>query len=121
MHIYIDERLDDSEKEPIRFQAAWERLRKSGRDFVRLGSTDHTTSVYLPYFADDHLIVQSLGRRLGLPWFELRIQEGNHWDYSFYMGKKHLDQFSSVPSYWGEDKSQVKVWWTPKFGPGAKL
>jgi hypothetical protein len=59
--------------------------------------------VYLPHLLGaDYLVCMKIGERLSIPWLELRVQEGSLWDYSLYAGSRHLDDFSTLPEYWGQ-------------------
>ena len=52
--------------------------------------------------------MEKLGRKSGLPWIELRIQEGAIWDYALYQGDQCVDLFSVCPQYWS-DPPQLTV------------
>src|SRR5262249_47881453 len=85
----------------------------SGDQDLRLTHSADVHSVYLPYLDRDFTFCKELGRRLGLPWLELRIQEGSIWDYALYRGADVLDTFSVCPQYWeGEetDAETLEVW-----------
>jgi hypothetical protein len=67
--------------------------------------TSHNETVHAAYI---HLkgpeISKGVGAQLGIPWMNLRIQEGTLWDYSLYEGNLHVDNFSTLPEYWDDDK-----------------
>jgi hypothetical protein len=73
------------------------------RDF-RTSHHNDVHAVYLPYLSgDDYLFCEAIGASLSVPWLELRVQEGSHWDYSLYRGGEYLENFSTLPEYWGDD------------------
>ena len=73
---------------------------------LRLAHNNDVHTVYLPYNEDLHLVYfQELGRRLRLPWLEIRIQDGSIWTYTLYRGKEVLDTFSVCPQYWDADQT----------------
>ncbi|MBB6430158.1 hypothetical protein [Algisphaera agarilytica] len=65
-------------------------------------------TVQMPYQSLDFQFRERLGEVLKLPWLELRIQEGHHWDYSLYLGNQHRHCFSCAPWYWGFSAQEQK-------------
>src|SRR5437588_9042601 len=76
----------------------WGRAGSGDRD-LRLAHENEVHTVYLPSQSNDFNFCQEVGRQLDLPWLELRIQEGNLWDYALYRGDDILDTFSVCPQY----------------------
>jgi hypothetical protein len=77
------------------------------RDF-RTSHNEKVHAAYLPYLSGaDYLFCQKIAAALSVPWIDLRIQEGSLWDYSLYRGAQHLDNFSTLPEYWGYDEQWI--------------
>ncbi|MEM7146309.1 MAG: hypothetical protein AAF591_14325 [Verrucomicrobiota bacterium] len=53
------------------------------------------------YATDAHPFFSDLADILQCPWIELRIQEGDHWDYTLHQASALIDRFSTSPAYWG--------------------
>ena len=65
--------------------------------------TSHHGNVHAAYIhVSGFEIARAIGRRLSIPWINVRIQEGALWDYSLYRGESHLDNFSTLPEYWDD-------------------
>lgn len=78
-----------------------------GKD-LRTAHRNNVHSAYIDYNSSvDYLIPLAMSRVLKCPWFSLRIQEGSHWEYSFFDADKHLDSFSTLPQYWDGDKQRI--------------
>jgi hypothetical protein len=104
----------------------WGREGEGDQDF-RLQSIESTHTLYLPYQPGDYQFLTHLGQLSGLPWIELRIQEGTLWDYALYQGNECIDLFSVCPQYWhggqidqdeftrwqGRPELLAKVWGLP--------
>ncbi len=68
--------------------------------------TSHNDRVHAAYIHDKgHEIASLVGKRLAIPWMNVRIQEGSLWDYSLYLAEEHLDNFSVHPEYWDDDEA----------------
>jgi hypothetical protein len=84
----------------------------AGRQGMRVASSDDVHSLHL----EDHRagdFCEEIGARLGVPWIELRIQEGSLWDYCLYRDGLTLDTFSVCPQYWDGDATadaELKQW-----------
>lgn len=66
--------------------------------------TSHNERVHAAYIdVAGFEIAKSIGVRLGIPWINVRIQQGALWDYSLYQADSHLDNFSTLPEYWESD------------------
>ena len=92
-----------------RHQAIFEELDAQDKALLRIGFSEKAFTLYLPYLSGiDFRISKAIGIELGCPWFEIRIQEGNHWDYSFYKGVEHIDQFSADPRYFGGSRWKAR-------------
>jgi hypothetical protein len=85
---------------------AWEDTSVEESGGFRASHNRDVHAVHLPYEESgaDYLLCVKIGERLSIPWLELRVQEGSLWDYSLYSGSTHLDNFSTLPEYWGEDE-----------------
>ena len=71
---------------------------------MRLAHSGDVHTLYIPYQdGSDTFFCEALGKRLAIPWMELRIQEGSLWDYSLCDGGIGVDNFSTLPQYWLED------------------
>jgi hypothetical protein len=88
----------------------------TGDQDLRLDCQRDVHTVYLPCQAIDFTFCEEVGRRLGVPWIELRIQEGSLWDYAVYRGAECLDTFSVCPQYWdgGEADAETLEQWRGK-------
>jgi len=56
-------------------------------------------------------LCQEIGKALNCAWIELRIQEGNHWEYDLFLGDINIDRFSADPDYFDperDDKEELK-------------
>src|SRR4051794_39085752 len=74
---------------------------RNDENYMRLGSMDDVHTVYISFRSGaEYAFCYELGKRLGVPWMELRIQEGSHWDYALYDGGVCVDNFSTFPQYW---------------------
>ncbi len=70
--------------------------------------TSHNANVHAAYIhCDGYRAAQAIGRDLGIPWINVRIQEGALWDYSLYLADSHLDNFSTIPEYWEDDPEWI--------------
>lgn len=70
-------------------------------------TTSHKDSVHAAYIhLKGYEVANQIGLRLAIPWINVRIQEGALWDYSLYSGDTHLDNFSTLPEYWGDDEDE---------------
>lgn len=70
----------------------------------RVSHQETVHTVLLPYRdGADYFFCKRVAEQLAVPWIELRIQEGTFWDYSLFFAGEHLDNFSTLPEYWGED------------------
>lgn len=56
-----------------------------------------------------HEIASGIAKRRGIPWMELRIQEGALWDYSLFDGSNFVHKFSTLPEYWDDEPSFIKA------------
>lgn len=52
-------------------------------------------------------IAGALGQRA---WLQVRIQEGSLWDMTLYNGSMYIDNFSTLPEYWGDDDPLTVEW-----------
>lgn len=86
-------------------RVSWEDAPLVPNEDFRTSHSGNVHAVYLPGLSGaDHLLCMRIGEKLSTPWLELRVQEGCLWDYSLYVGSTHLDDFSTLPEYWGEDE-----------------
>src|SRR6185503_331071 len=90
--------LDDATMRHLMEQAAYDlkgsiRWNEPGKGLedLRLSRNGTTHSLYLPYQKLDYPFCEQIGLLSGLPWLELRIQEGSIWDYSLYLGRENMD------------------------------
>lgn len=82
----------------------------SGDRDLRLAHNGQVHSISLPYQnGNDFIFCQKVGCLLGLPWLELRIQEGSLWDYCLYRGGDLLDTFSVCPQYWEYPETEAET------------
>jgi hypothetical protein len=72
----------------------------AGNQDLRTVSNGDVYSLYIPYQWTDSIYCQAVGKLAGIPWIELRIQEGSLWDYTLWRGAEMLDTFSVCPQYW---------------------
>lgn len=73
--------------------------------------TSHNDNVHAAYIDwQGYQIAIALGQNLGIPWINVRIQEGSLWDYSLYQGSENLDNFSTMPEYWEDDPEFLASW-----------
>lgn len=88
----------------------WDRERAENEEDLRTTHRAEVHTVYLPYLrgSADWMLCRLVGAALGAPWIEARIQEGTLWDYSLYNGAKHVDQFSTLPEYWGDEEMNLE-------------
>jgi hypothetical protein len=79
----------------------WDQFGLDAKSALRLAHRGDVHTVYVPYQSNglDFIFCKEVGRRLNLPWLELRIQEGSIWDYALYRGDALLDKFSVCPQY----------------------
>jgi len=78
--------------------------------------TSHNANVHAAYIhCDGYQVAKTIGYDLGIPWINVRIQEGALWDYSLYHGDSHLDNFSTLPEYWENDAEWIA---TQRGNPG---
>jgi hypothetical protein len=65
--------------------------------------TSHGSNTQAAYIAcKGYDIAEGVAGVLGIPWMELRIQEGALWDYSLHEAETIIDNFSTLPEYWGD-------------------
>lgn len=89
---------------------SWKTKPKAGQIDVRTLEKSRVCMLCLPYLSGaEHCVAWLTGSRLDIPWLEIRIQEGDHWDYSLFSGREHLRFFSTRASYWGERPHGVVV------------
>lgn len=70
--------------------------------------TSHNVNVHSAYInCKGYEVATGIGAELRIPWINVRIQEGALWDYSLYEAGSHLDNFSTLPEYWGEDSEWI--------------
>lgn len=90
-------------------QLTWDQPSTNSRDEFRLGSTATTQTIYLD--TAGYGFCHKIGELSGLPWMELRIQEGSLWDYSLMLGAEDVDRFSTWPEYWEDpDEFTDEAW-----------
>jgi|GEM_PF-3415618 len=87
-------------------RVSWDSSDPAAGDEVRMAHRDDVHTIYLAYPLD-YLIPRSMARRLGSPWYELRIQEGSHWDATLRLGDREVDDFSTLPQYWDDDPAEI--------------
>jgi hypothetical protein len=64
--------------------------------------TSHRNNVHGAYIHKRGCdVAKAIGAELGIPWINVRIQEGSLWDYSLFEGETLIDNFSTLPEYWG--------------------
>jgi len=68
---------------------------------------DRVHAAYVNYWPEDYLFSLAIGKRLAIPWINIRIQEGSLWDFSLYEGENNLDNFSTWPEYWNDDADWI--------------
>ncbi len=91
---------------PVERQRTFEELQARNMAVLHVGFSQKAFTLDVSGLIGGYFTIsEAIGIELGCPWFELRIQEGNHWDYSFFKGAAHIDQFSADPWYFGES------WW----------
>lgn len=62
-------------------------------------------TLWIPFSnGEDFLLCKQIGASLGVPWIELRIQAGALWDFNLFKGEENIDNFSTMPGYWGGDE-----------------
>lgn len=72
--------------------------------------TSHNECIHAAYIHQKgYEIATHIGSRLAIPWINVRIQEGSLWDYSLYDGESHIDNFSTYPEYWDDDKMWIQT------------
>ena len=59
---------------------------------------------------DAWLLARELARILDAPHLELRVQEGNHWDFTLYCGNNLIADFSTNVAYFNADSSAPRPW-----------
>lgn len=83
---------------------------------LRLSHAGDVHSLYVPYQGSDYHFCKKVGELGRLPWIEVRIQEGSHWDYALHSGAEVVDQFSTDADYFHEKDDQAHL-----KGDAAKL
>lgn len=84
---------------------SWDRKHAEREVDLRTTHQADVHTVFMPYLrgSADGMLCHLVGAALYAPWIEARIQEGTLWDYSLFNGAKHVDQFSTLPEYWGDE------------------
>ena len=54
-------------------------------------------------------LLRNVGEPLDIPWMELRIQEGSHWDYSLMKGTEDVCDYSTFPEYFDNDPARLEM------------
>jgi hypothetical protein len=73
--------------------------------------TSHKDRIHAAYIHwEEYKIASALGKRMKIPWINVRIQEGSLWDYSLYQGSEKLDNFSTMPEYWDSNPEFLANW-----------
>jgi hypothetical protein len=64
-------------------------------------ATHHGDAVHTVFIAEHgtYGLLRNVGEGLDIPWMELRIQEGSHWDYSLMKGSEDVCSYSTFPEY----------------------
>jgi hypothetical protein len=55
-----------------------------------------------------YLLMSRLSTLLNAYMFNLRVQEGSHWDFTLFRGSKVIDDFSTLPQYWDPDDVRLQ-------------
>lgn len=76
---------------------------------LRVVHAGEVHTLYVPYQGSDYVFCKKLGELGRLPWIEVRIQEGSHWDYALFSGPDLVDQFSVDPDYFCEKGDQAHL------------
>jgi hypothetical protein len=87
----------------------WGRVAATEDEDLRVAHSGDVHSVYLPYQGTDYAFSKKLGELGRLPWIEVSIQEGSHWDYALHLGTEVVDQFSTDPDYFHEKNDQAHL------------
>ncbi len=55
-------------------------------------------------------LATEIARLTGAPHLELRVQEGNHWDFTLYHRGAIIADFSTNVAYWNDDPAAPRPW-----------
>lgn len=87
-------------------------LASEGKNDLRVHLGKSLQSLYLhPYADSDDLFCKELGRILAVPWIEVRIQDGDLWDYTLFQGSEMADNFGPWPEYWEDPEEPLFAQW----------